>query len=465
MALESPPDTPWTLGLALGAVSPAFRDQLQARLPSELASVHPQTQVTVPGETTDALWDLIHRTQTAPWDACFLTSELHGTRSLVETIYALHQKWPTMHLAIMVTRVTAEMRQLIAHCATYALYNIFVGPTITLPDLVTLLTVLSPRERVVPYLDPSTSIWLPPSGDAPDAEDGHDPGTPASPLAGWRSSSALRRLQWFRRTQEAPEPERTEPLDGPEERLPETSRPKPAKASPKPAPLWLRRRLWLVLGASGGVGTSTLVAALALRWSQHWGFTVGVLDAAPTGGYLNVALGAQIAETGWETGDALEVVAGTWGSGHWLVPHGTGPGSFARKTDVMPYVEALRRTPIDVWLVDGGMDMSLIGRGRSVWDGIIGVARVDRPGSYAATRWVPVWAEAAAFAGVVIMQHHAGALHRSDWHQHWHAPVLGVWPAADGLSLWRHQRLPVSWQDPCDALTPVLLGQAAGQAR
>ena len=442
---------PWTLALALGAVSPAFRDQLQARLPPALVSAHPATQLVVLEETTDALWDLVQRTDTAPWDACLMTSELHGTRSLVELVYTLHQKWPAVQVAVLITQLTSEARQLIAHCATYGLYNLLVSAEVTIPDLVTLLTVPASRDALVPYLDPGTPIWLP-LAEASSADPVPDPAS--SPLTSWRSVSALRRLQWFRRAQEAtdaedPEAARADPPGPP--------RPVP---SARGAPLWIRRRIWLVLGASGGVGTSTLVAALALRWSQHWGFTVGVLDAAPTGGYLNVALGAQIAETGWESGETLDVVAGTWQKRHWLVPRGTGAGTSARKTDVIPYVEAIRQAPVDVWLVDGGLDMRLIGRGAPLWDGILGVVRLDAPGSYAAHRWVPLWRDAPAFAGVAVMQHQARALHVSDWTRQWHAPILSVWPPEDGAGVWQRQHLPPSWQARCDDLTPQLLGSA-----
>lgn len=264
----------------------------------------------------------------------------------------------------------------------------------------------------------------------------------ASPTSIWARLTTQRRRLWQDRTHsselEAPKP----PSDPPVAEPPRKRKPAP----PAPAVSVVRRRYWLILGAAGGVGTSTLVAALAWHWAQKFALRVGVIDASPTGGYLNLALGAELVDTGWESGHALEDVAGTWHRQHWLVPRGLS-GPVQASADVIPWLAAVRPAPIDVWLVDGGLDWTLLGRGAAWWDGILGVVRPDWPALHAATRATAIWRDAPAFVGVVFVAHHPDPVAVQDWTDLWHVPTFGPLPAAprDVDALWHGRGIPAAW--------------------
>jgi hypothetical protein len=213
------------------------------------------------------------------------------------------------------------------------------------------------------------------------------------------------------------------------------------------------------VGASGGSGVTTLTAALALTWAHRLPVTVGVLDASPSGGFVGLPLGADLVEAGWESGQPLTAVAGTWRRRHWLVPQGLAFGRRGGLPDVVPLVAEARRAPVDLWLVDGGLDASLLGRGAAWWDGILAVVRADWPGWHAAQRWAPLWREQPAFAGVVLMQHRPGPVHPADWAAAWHVRVLAVIPPApDALeAFWRDGRVPTAWVPIVDRLSQEML--------
>lgn len=241
---------------------------------------------------------------------------------------------------------------------------------------------------------------------------------------------------------------------------------KPPEAASPPMSV-VRRRVWLVLGASGGVGTTTLVAALALWWAHRWPLTVGVIDASATGGFVGLPLGVELVHEGWEAGHPLPLVAGRWHQRHWLVPQGIAPGRRPGGADVVPTVAAARQAPVDVWLVDGGLDVTLIGRGAAWWDGVVAVVRPDWPSVHAATRLASVWRDAPAFAGVVLMQHRPGRVTPGDWTDVWQVPVLAVVPPGGEAvdALWRHGRVPDAWHPVCDQLTRQMLVETADAHR
>lgn len=435
-------ETQAVCGVALGAVSETFRRLLPQQLTDALYALtnQPWTVTSIPDSSTDALWDYVAARDTPPWTALLVTSELYGTLSLAQTLANIRHKWPTLHITVIVHTLTTVTRQLIATCAAQQIYSVVIGEPLTARRIAEALTQDGTWEDLRPYLTEAVPVTL----STPEAPD-PSPSSPPSPAAAadpWTIRDRQRRSRWL------------------------GQRFAPA-TPPASTPRLIRRRTWLVLGASGGAGTSSLVAALAKTWLTL-DLTVGVIDASPTGGFLGLPLGCELVDRGWESGYPLSQIAGTWQRHHWLLPRGVGPGASGSPGDLIPYLAELRKAPVDVWLVDGGLDLSLMGRGAAWWDGILAVVRPEWPGLHAATRLAPVWREAPGFVGVVVMQHAFGPVTAGDWAATWHVPVLAVVPPADDArdTLWRRGRIPDLWRSALTTLTRrVLWDEGAALSR
>ncbi|AUW92610.1 hypothetical protein BXT84_00470 [Sulfobacillus thermotolerans] len=141
-------------GVILGEVSESFRAQLMDQLPGALQQVAPTWTLDVLDDNTDALMALLDQDPGAPppWTALLVTSELTGTWSLADTLVALKQRWPTIRYSLLVPRLTATTRELIALCAAYRCYNIAVGEAFPLSRIVQLITEDQAWDSIAPYL-------------------------------------------------------------------------------------------------------------------------------------------------------------------------------------------------------------------------------------------------------------------------------------------------------------------------
>lgn len=202
------------------------------------------------------------------------------------------------------------------------------------------------------------------------------------------------------------------------------------------------RRRWLVLGAAGGVGTSTVVAALARYWARTLTLRVGVVDASPTGGYLPLAFGRDPVDTGWDQlhNAAVVSIAQSWGRRHWLIPRSVAGSAQA---DVRPVLMALAAAPADVWIVDGGTDWALLHDVTPDWDAVVGVVRPDMPAVRAVAAALRQWQAHPRFLGTIVVQQRPGeALSDTDSAETTWPP----WPAdAAGVDrLWQGRGIPAS---------------------
>ncbi len=155
-------------GLALGAVSESFRTQLVGQLPSALQRHDRSGQMTLCDDSTDAFTALLEQDPGAPppWTALLVTTELTGTRPLADTLVALKQRWPQVRYAVIVPKLTQETRQLIATCAAFQCFNVLVGTTFQLSQIVQVLTTDATWDHIQPYLAHET-ITLPASAATP----------------------------------------------------------------------------------------------------------------------------------------------------------------------------------------------------------------------------------------------------------------------------------------------------------
>lgn len=172
--------------LALGTVSEPFRVQLFDRLPTALHAAQPDRTWSLHAltDSTDALWDCLDQEPVAPWTTLLVTSELYGSRSLAETLIAIRKKWPTVRIAVIVSRLTQDTRQLIANCAAFQIYNVRVGDKFTVSQIVELLTQDFSWDAVQPYLDAPATMTLPTASSAPSP-------APVSPSEGASASSVV----------------------------------------------------------------------------------------------------------------------------------------------------------------------------------------------------------------------------------------------------------------------------------
>lgn len=218
----------------------------------------------------------------------------------------------------------------------------------------------------------------PPPSAAPRPDPAPDP--PATP----RFSGLPRRLLWQRRAA-------TAPAAGPD---------------PGESPRVVQARRLVVLGATGGAGVSSLVAALAGQW-HRWGLAVAVVDAASTGGWLPVAFGGEPVPVGW---DLAVDPARAWHvvrPGLWLLPQSGGPRPPLRADQHAERLKAaLAAGPVTPWpalLVDGGSDPGWLGALAGLVEASVLVVPAHPAGWYAGARLAAI-ARAVALpcAGVVV---------------------------------------------------------------
>lgn len=159
------PDHAFVLAMALGDVSTSFRTQLEERLPHAFPDYATVTLRSL-GDVTDALLPYLDA-EDPPGTTLLITSQLAGTVSPAELLVRFHQRFPRLHLALIVSELTPETRQLIATCAAFQMYNVLVGDEFTLSQIVQLVTTPFTWEHVQPYLSVTTKITLPSSSDRP----------------------------------------------------------------------------------------------------------------------------------------------------------------------------------------------------------------------------------------------------------------------------------------------------------
>lgn len=155
--------------LALGAVLGEFRQSLAAQLPTALHAADPTltwSLVTAP-DSTDGLWDAVAAQATPPWTTLVVTSELYGSLSLAQTLVNIRQHWPSVRIAVMVSQLTAETRQLIATCAAHRIYNVLLGRDLTAANIAAAVTRDGRWEDLQPYLTEAVTVPLASAAPAP----------------------------------------------------------------------------------------------------------------------------------------------------------------------------------------------------------------------------------------------------------------------------------------------------------
>jgi len=155
-------------GLAFGAVSGEFRQSLMAQLPIALHAAQPTVSwsLTALPDSTDGLWEVAQTAGEPPWTALLVTSELYGSISLAQTLVNIRHKWPTLHIAVIVSALTTETRQLIATCAAHQIYQVLLGDQLTARRIAEALTQDGTWENLRPYLTEAVPVTLP-TGPAP----------------------------------------------------------------------------------------------------------------------------------------------------------------------------------------------------------------------------------------------------------------------------------------------------------
>lgn len=221
----------------------------------------------------------------------------------------------------------------------------------------------------------------------------------------------------------------------------------------------VRPRRILVLGSHGGVGTSSIVVALAKAWAGI-GLRVAVVDVAQHGGWLPLAWAGEPVDSGWDAGphpeDAWRLVSPqTYLLAQSGLQRGTAPSPEGPCLGRLQ--EALGRSPIPpdaVWIIDGGATPGWMGGLRTFIDGTILVTSATTQGQYAGARQRAILAAGGApLLGIVVTRHHGTQPKARDIAESWRTTALAQ--IADQPAVWDavwNGEVPAAVRD---ALAPV----------
>lgn len=219
----------------------------------------------------------------------------------------------------------------------------------------------------------------------------------------------------------------------------------------------LRPRRLLVVGSQGGVGTSSIVAALAKAW-EVIGMPVVAVDASRHGGWLPLAWSGEPVDIGWDAGLKPEAAWRLVSRQTYLLAQ----SGLARSAEPGPdpqFIERLHtafaRSPAPseaVWIIDAGTAPGWSGALQHFIDGTILVTTATTTGQYAGARQHAILAAGGPpLLGVIVNRHQSG-----------HPNARAIAESWDGTALAEIPEHPAAWEAFWDGRTPAAVSDALG---
>lgn len=173
----------------------------------------------------------------------------------------------------------------------------------------------------------------------------------------------------------------------------------------------VRPRRLLMIGSHGGVGTSSLVVALAKAWAGI-GVSVAVVDAARHGGWLPLAWHQAPLEAGWDRGLTPEAA---WyrvsDQTYLLAQSGLSRSAEPGPDQVRRLHAAFAHSPVPsdaAWIIDGGANPAWCGALQDFIDGTVLVTSATPTGQYAGARQHTILAAGGPPLWGLIINRHRG---------------------------------------------------------